>query len=442
MTSVRVARWGLPVLLLLFPGSSFAQQPLSVAQAVARARAHNPTVRAAEAGARQAGRRVAEARAGWLPRVDYAEGWQRGDQPVFVFSSLLMQRQFTAANFALDALNNPAAINNYHSGVSVEQQVFDGGRLRSAIRAAELSREIAGLATTETSSGIALQTTQAYGAALVAAANTRAAAAAVKAAEEDLQHAEHRRDVGVAPEADVLALQVHLAQMRERQIASTSEEAIARARLNQLMGDPLETRYALDEPAPAAAALPSLDALEQDALAHRPEVKQADAQVQLAEAARGAARAGWLPDVAVQGLYDLNGGQFDSRASSWTVGAQLRWNVFNGGADLARTRAAADGIARAEAARDQVTSAVRLDVLSARQALESARAREAVGQAAVAQARESQRMIRDRYEAGLATVTDLLRAATAVLDAESQRTAATVDILTSQAALDHALGRQ
>ncbi|HVB38295.1 MAG TPA: TolC family protein, partial [Vicinamibacterales bacterium] len=282
MTHVRVARWGLAVLLSALPAASFAQQPLSVEQAVARARAHNPTVRAAEAAARQASGPVAEARAGWLPRVDYTEGWQRGDQPVFVFSSLLMQRQFTAANFAIDALNNPAPISNYHSGVSVEQQLFDGGRLRSAVRSAELSREIAGLATAQTASGIALQTTRAYGDVLVAAAGTQAADAAVKAAEEDLQRTTHRRDVGVAPEADVLALQVHLAQMRERQIASASQEAIARARLNQLMGDPLDARYALVEPAPGAGTLPSLDALEREALASRPEVKQADAQVQLA----------------------------------------------------------------------------------------------------------------------------------------------------------------
>ncbi len=442
MTHVRIARWGLAVFFLLLPGTAFTQQPLSVEQAVARARTHNPTVRAAEAAARQADQQVAEARAGWLPRVDYVEGWQRGDQPVFVFSSLLMQRRFSAANFAIDALNNPAPINNYHSGVSVEQQVFDGGRLRSAARSAELSREIAGLATEQTTSGIALRTTRAYGDVLVAEAGTEAADAAVKAAEDDLARAGHRRDVGVVPEADVLALQVHLAQMRERQIDSASQAAIARARLDQLMGDPLDTRYTLAEPAPAAAALPSLDALEREALANRPEMKQAEAQVALARAARGTARAGWLPQVALQGMYDLNGGQFDTRASSWTVGAQLRWNLFAGGADLARVRASADGEARAGAERDETASTVQLDVLSAVRALESARARAAVGRAAVAQARESQRMIRDRYEAGLANVNDVLRAATAVLDAESQRIAASVDILTSQAALDHALGRQ
>jgi hypothetical protein len=35
---------------------------------------------------------------------------QRGNRPVFVFGSLLSQRRFTAANFALPALNHPDPI--------------------------------------------------------------------------------------------------------------------------------------------------------------------------------------------------------------------------------------------------------------------------------------------------------------------------------------------
>ena len=73
--------------------------------------------------------------------------------------------------------------------------------------------------------------------------------------------------------------------------------------------------------------------------------------------------------------------------------------------------------------------------------LESARARLAVGRAAVAQSRESQRIIRDRYENGLAGVGDVLRAAQALLDAEMQQTAAEADVITGAAALDRAVGR-
>jgi len=72
--------------------------------------------------------------------------------------------------------------------------------------------------------------------------------------------------------------------------------------------------------------------------------------------------------------------------------------------------------------------------------LQAANARRSAGVAAVDQARESQRMTRDRFEAGLATVTDVLRASSAVVEAESQRVSAAVDAMVSEATLRRALG--
>ena len=54
---------------------------------------------------------------------------------------------------------------------------------------------------------------------------------------------------------------------------------------------------------------------------------------------------------------------------------------------------------------------------------------------------ESQRIIRDRYDTGLATATDVLRAAEASLDAASRSTAAEMDVILRTVALDRALGR-
>jgi outer membrane protein TolC len=58
----------------------------------------------------------------------------------------------------------------------------------------------------------------------------------------------------------------------------------------------------------------------------------------------------------------------------------------------------------------------------------------------VLQARESQRMIRDRYEVGMALAAEVIRAATAVLDAEARRIRAAVDVMVGQAALQRAVG--
>ena len=102
-----------------------AQSPLSLSEAIARAKAHNPDAGAAAAAEREAAERVTQIRSGYFPKVDFAESWQRGNNPVFVFSSRLAQRQFTAADFALDALNHPDATDNFRTAFSVEQSLFD-----------------------------------------------------------------------------------------------------------------------------------------------------------------------------------------------------------------------------------------------------------------------------------------------------------------------------
>jgi outer membrane protein TolC len=60
--------------------------------------------------------------------------------------------------------------------------------------------------------------------------------------------------------------------------------------------------------------------------------------------------------------------------------------------------------------------------------------------AAVTQARESQRIVRDRYEQGLAESVALLRAAELVFEAEASEASASAGVLTARAALDRATG--
>jgi len=279
----------LTLLIVAVRGDPASGQPLTLQQAVDRALAANPGVRAAEAAADESAARVLQARAGYLPRLDLVESWQRGNQPVYVFGSLLSQRRFTEAGFAIDALNHPDPVTSHRTGLTVQQTVFDGLRTRSLVRAAEIGRTMALTGVERTRNELAVSVTETYGRILLAAAGRRAAEAAVSTAEEDLRLAERRRDVGMGTEADVLSLQVHLAQMRERQIRMANDEGIARAALNRLMGDPLDEIHTLAEFSPESPDLSaSLDALEQEALRDRPEARQAALAVDLASATRRA----------------------------------------------------------------------------------------------------------------------------------------------------------
>jgi outer membrane protein len=433
-----------PVLLLtlfLVTPALAAAQPLTLDEAVALALARNPGIRAAAAGQDAAAARIGQARAGWLPRVDFTEGWQRGDHPVFVFSSLLAQRRFTAADFALDALNHPEALSNHRAALTVEQSIFDGFRAREAVQAARLGAEIAALDTSLARAEIRLEVVRAFGQALAAAARVEAAVTAVATAAEDLRRAADRRDAGVVTEATVLAFQVQVAETGFRLVKARADASIARAGLNALLALPLDEARPL-APIPAPAAEPDAPgALEEEAARRRPEIAQAIARHRQAQAMLAGARAGFWPQVVAQAGAEANGGSFADRRTAWAAALQVRWNLFAGGADAARVAEAGAEVARAEAERERTERAVRLSVRAAAAERDAAVAREQTGRRMVEQARESQRIIRDRYGAGLTPASEMLRAAELVAQAEAASIAAAIDVHVATAALERAAGR-
>jgi outer membrane protein TolC len=365
---------------------------------------------------------------------------QRGNQPVFVFSSLLSQRQFTAANFAIPALNRPDPITNTRTAVLVEQPVFNAGLTRLGVRAARLDREMAMTTRDAADQDLAFRAAQAFVRVLQFEATVRATDAAVAAAESDRQRARARRDVGLATDADGLAVDVHLADMRQRQISATGDLTVARIQLAEAAGLPLTTSVVLVRPTARTMATDD-GTLVQEALKTHPQLHQANVRLQLADNRRRTARAALLPTVGVQGGWEFNGATLGAQTSSWVIGAELRVNVFRGFADAARISEANHAHVGAVAERERVERRIEVDVRGALAQLAAARAREEAGRAALAQAHASQRIIRDRYESGLATVTDVLRAAEATLDAESRATTAEMDVILQTVALDRALGR-
>src|SRR6266545_3858777 len=161
-------------LFLALPSRVVGQEPLTLDRALSAALAQNASLRASRAGVDEAAAHVTEARSGLFPRFSVTESWRRGDQPVFVFSSLLSARRFAGANLALDALNHPDPIGFFQTSVGVEQTLFDGGRQRSVAAMAVLRRDIANASTDQAAAAIALATTQIFGRIVAAQAVRRA----------------------------------------------------------------------------------------------------------------------------------------------------------------------------------------------------------------------------------------------------------------------------
>jgi outer membrane protein TolC len=408
---------------------------------MALALAANPDLAAAAAAEAEARARQTMAAAGWFPRLSVHEAWQRGNQPVFVFGSLLGQRRFGEANFALASLNRPDPLNNFRVALSVAQPVFDGGAASAASAAAVSAASLASVARRAAAGDVAVAVVQTYSQALVADAMVRSTAAAIETAAADVERSRARRDAGLVTDADVLSLEVYLAQMRAGHIAASGDAQIARVTLNRLIGAALDRAWDLSEPPDVAAASPSVDPADAKGVEGRPDVAAAGLRVDAARAHAQAARAALWPRVQIEGGYEWNGGSWGRRAGSWIVGISAQLSVSLRGAERAGVDAAGHAADRARAEQASVDSAAHVDLRTARARLDTARAKLAIARAAVSQARESERIIRDRYEAGLTSVTDLLRAAHAVLDAQALDIGARADAIAAAVMLERAVGQ-
>lgn len=416
--------------------------PLSLRDAARLAIGRNKSIEASAAAGKAAESKIAEARSGFLPKVDYSESLTRSDNPVFVFSSLLTEHRFGDRNFLIGPLNRPDFLNNFQSLVTADQPLYDAGKTRHAVRSAQLARDMTAEDGRRARMEVIAGVVQSYCDALLSANQLEAANGALRSVEADLASADARRAAGMATDADVLSIRVHLAGVKEQQIRRQADLDVAQAALNDASGLPLDTAHLLTTAlTPANFAGDSLAGYESSGLAERPEARQSKLGVSLAQNQNADARGGLLPEVRVHTAFEADRQRFyDRGGANWLASIELHWNLFNGFGDKARIDETESALLRSQAEAERADSAIRLQVRRAWADLRAAQERIEVAQAAVAEAEESLRITRNRYSSGLSTVTDLLRTETAVLEARSRRFAAIHDQRLAAAALEMAAG--
>ena len=175
-----------------------ATQELSLQEAVRVALEKNPTVKASVACERAVHEGIAEARAARFPRLDFSEGFTRGNNPVYVFGGLLTERQFNANDFAVNFLNTPPPLDIFHTQFSAALPLYDAGQTGRRIKDAKLNAQGAGEAGRRTRQEVIFGVVKAYTNELLATENVRVAEAAVKAAQSDLERAQARKEQGQA----------------------------------------------------------------------------------------------------------------------------------------------------------------------------------------------------------------------------------------------------
>jgi len=438
----RIRRIAAAAVFLAFT-SAAAAQSLTLRDAVDEALSRNSAIASADASRRIAAAREQEARAVRYPRVDVTESATRGNNPVFVFGSLLEQGTFAARHFDPAFLNAPDALTNYRVAATARVVLFDALRTSTAIRQAHNGTERAAAEMEEARQQVRAQAVTAYYAVVVAEKKRSVAQDAARAAEADAKATRDRFEQGLLVESDALAADVQLATFRQRVIAAEGELAIARAALATLLQRPWSDSIGIAGILPDMRIDPgTLDDAIGRAIARRAPPKIAASNTSDAQLGLSVTRATALPRVDAFGTFGASGGTFGNRNGDHTAGVVVTLELFDPGrpARLAAARAEIDAARAGEqTARDRVT----MEVITAWHRLRAAEGMASVAEAATGQAETAERIVRDRYAEGVVAITEHLRAHTALvamrfdlLAARYERVAAYAELLRATGDLD------
>jgi outer membrane protein TolC len=407
---------GLTLLFCMGGLAAAAQEPLTLRQAIDQALVQNPAAAMANAGGQEARSAATMARAQLLPHLNFTEDISRGDDPVYAFGTRLRQRQFTQDDFALNDLNRPQPIANFATRFSGSWTAFDSFKTQREIRRADLSRASASSSAKELDQQIVLHVVEAYQSVLYAQREIDVTQHEQETAAALLNSAAEHVNAGLSVESDQMSAEVNVAARKEELIAAQGDLELGWAELRETMGAPELKAVELKPLEPHVFVQLALDEEIATATKTRPDL-MALAQTQSAQAsAVGAARSQFGPMVSAYGNWEDDRGSLGSSGgNNWVAGVQISVDILPASkrAQLAQESAAKQ---RIDAQLSTSQQHMRLEVSRAHILLQAAALTLDTARAAMDQSAESLRILKNRYGAGLATITDLLRAE----DAERQ----------------------
>jgi len=364
------------------------------------------------------------------------------NDPVFVFGTRLRQNRFTAADFALNQLNNPAAIGNFATRVGLQWNIFDSFLTRANVRQAASEKAASERRLARTDQLVIFRVIQAYYGVLLASRRLEVAEHGATTAKAVMEQSQARFEAGSTVESDYLSAQVDEASRRQEVVRARNDLALARAQLNLAIGVLPEHNYETAEGSSLTGLQPpALLQAESRALKERPDLMESAQEVAARQAGVEAAKAAFAPRVNVfAGAEADNVNFFGNGGNNWTAGAELQFDIFLGGLKKARLEREHAGLDRAQALRKTAEDSVRLEVRRAWYDLDSARQAAEINRLAAEQAEEALRIVNNRYQAGMTTITEMLRSEDVARAARANYWDALYRLCTSYAALELAMG--
>ena len=415
--------------------------PLTLDEAVQRALTHNPELRAADRQTQAAQARAQAAQVLFRPQVDLRYMARRSDNPLDAFADKLNTRSVTTPDLAPGAINEPGASSVHVTQLSIELPLYTGGRLIAQKRAAGDAAEAARLSYEHQRLTTVYNTIQAYRGAQAGARGMSIADDAVEAAREHAATTARLARQGRIAVSDRMTAELNLASVESLREQAAHRQRLALDDLRRLLGLPFDAELSLPtwEPTPVSASTSPSDST-QRGLTQRKDLQAQSILLNASRSKIGAARAAFQPQVSViaaDSWYDDNAA-LDNKSQS--IMGVVSLNLFNGGRDWHGLTAAQHETAESELRLEAMRESIRSEVHAATSRLTEADARRRIAAESVNKARDTVRLVKQRYGEGRTILIDLLMSERVLVEARNEELTAALNQELSAAQLQLAEG--
>ena len=378
---------------------------LSLADAVSMARENNFTIKAARSKVDQAEAKIVQSRQSYLPKVTFSETLMATNDPGAALVLKLQQNIVQQSDFIPEKLNNADVINDFNTSIQVMQPVYnaDAAIGRQLAFTAKKGQE---LMTSRTEESVGLQVTRVYYGLILAQENIDAVEQSIRTMQAHSNEAARGYSAGLLPKSDKLSTDVRLSELLEQKMMLLDEIKNAE--------DALQVMLHLDS---GVTIVPTGDLFvdgtlpgESDTVVteNRSDLKALETWHQFAILQEEMIRASQRPRLNAFLQTNLHSNNIFSGGSSWALGMNMQWNIFDGMATAGRIQEAKAQGREAMYNYEAAKSGSIAEVEKSKRSLKTARARIGVARKSLEEARASLDYISSQFKTGMAMTFELL----------------------------------
>lgn len=430
-------------LVAAMPIVASAQMSLSLQDAIKLGMQNNEQYRSVLKEEERARQRIKEARAGILPDLKFDASYTR----VFELPTSVFSITDASGNVETSVLKFGT---NYNAswGFSVEQSLWEGGKVFAAWSAARNYRSLTDASSRQANIDLQNRVAHAFLTASLARRLVTVAEQTLQVAEENLTVATHKYDQGLVSEYDHLRAQVRVANLRPSVIEARNQRQLADTQLRTLIGLEPGDSLILIESGPDSSDWEnlSLDALVERADNQRPDLVASEHEVSILHDNLRAAKADYWPVLKLHGSIDWQvqtddfGLPYDDRTRSYQAMLTISYPIFDGFRRSGTVGIAKVDLTQGKLRRMQLLKQVSLEIEQARNSFLDATERLRAQEETVGQAQRGLDIANLRYESGVGTQLEVMDAQLELTTARINAETARHDRLMARAAWRRAMG--